>query len=128
MSLLGSLSLIGCASEGMNSVREPSGLESYDSPAPQDGPGAKLTEILKANGYQGAGLRYESPKTIDTLIQVFSDSRTAGRQIAVVYTGIGMSYDENYKSLTVGGTADVETMVNFIDKHIPLKPEITKTP
>jgi hypothetical protein len=117
------LFMIGCASQGGKTVSDPSGQQADDSPpAPQDAAAGKLAECLQKNGYQGVGLRYESVATIDLLSKVFADSRTAGRQINLVYTGMGMSYDPAYKSLTVGGTSDAEAVIGFIDKNIPLKP------
>ena len=95
--------------------------ESIDSPAE-----SVLEQELQKLGYQGVGLKYETAQTIDLLAKVFADPAVANRQIALVYTGLAMSYDTSYKSLTVGGLKDVPSIVAFIKRNVPVKP-IEKT-
>ncbi len=85
-------------------------------------PGYKrLIQLLQSLGYEGVGLQYESPATLDLLYRVFSDSRASNRQLKLVYTGINLSYDSRYMSLTVGGSSDLNVILAFIQKNVPAK-------
>jgi hypothetical protein len=79
----------------------------------------KLTQLFTSLGYEGVGLQYESDATLDLLQKVFSDSRTKGHQIKLIYTGLHLAYDSRHQSLTVGGTSDAEMIVSFIQKKVP---------
>ena len=81
----------------------------------------KLIQILKAREIQGVGLQYETEATLDLLYRVFSDTRTANRQVSIVYTGLSLSYDPRYRSLTIGGTNDANVIIAYIQKSIPAK-------
>ena len=81
----------------------------------------KLTQQLKDLGYEGVGLQYESEPTLALSSKVFSDSRAAGRQIKLVYTGLQMAYDSRHQSFTIGGTASAEAILSFIQKKIPAR-------
>lgn len=81
----------------------------------------KLTQQLKDLGYEGVGLQYESAATLALLSEVFSDSRAAGRQIKLVYTGLQMAYDSRHQSFTIGGTASAEAILGFVQKKIPAR-------
>lgn len=86
----------------------------------------KLKAMLDAEGYSGVGLEYESEATLTFLIQVFSDPRTKNRQIKLLYTGLNLTYDPRYQSLTIGGTRVVETILAYIQKNVPARPRVEK--
>lgn len=81
----------------------------------------KLVDLLKERGYEGVGLPYESDSTLNFFYQVFSDARTANRQMTVFYSGLAMAYDGKNRSLTIGGANNPETAIRFIAKNVPLK-------
>ncbi|MCB0417256.1 MAG: hypothetical protein H6617_09400 [Bdellovibrionaceae bacterium] len=96
--------------------------ESLNSPEFQE-----LSAALSKLGYQGVGLRYETPSVQKMLTQVFSDPKVAGRNIKLLYTGLALSYDAKQGSLTIGGTMEPMVIVEYIQKHVPrLKSKIKK--
>ncbi len=109
----------------------PSGMDAVNSAiALSEGPtaSAALTSLLttlKELGYDGVGLEYESDTTLDFLSKIFQNPRAAKRKIKLTYTGLALSYDPKHESLTVGGTTDVESILKYIEKNIPVRP---KTP
>ena len=80
----------------------------------------KLKGLLQSLGYEGIGLQYESEKTQELLIKVFSDPRSSKRQLKLIYTGLHLAYDPKYQSLTVGSHLDSEVVLIFIQKNIPV--------
>ncbi len=86
---------------------------------------AKLKDLLSKLGYEGVGLEFESADTLALLQSVFSDKRTANKDIRFIYTGITMAYDAGGKALTIGGTRDVQSVITFISKKVPVLP-VTK--
>ena len=115
----------GCASktdvlsevDSSKSGEKPIGaFETAANPAAQ-----KARQLLEESGYSGVGLEYENDNTLQFLTQIFSDARTRNRQIKLVYTGLNLSYDSRYQSLTVGGTRNADAVIAYIIKNIPLR-------
>ena len=79
----------------------------------------KLVSLLKELGYDGVGLQYESVETQNMLYALFSDPKTHDREIQLIYTGAALAYDPRYKSLTIGGSRELPTLLNFIQKIPP---------
>lgn len=110
----------------------PSGMDAVNSAiSGSEGPkaSASLTALLatlKGLGYDGVGLEYESDSTLDFLNKLFQSPRVANRKIKLTYTGLALSYDAKHESLTVGGTTDVEYILKYIEKTVPVRP--AKTP
>ena len=88
----------------------------------------KLNDTLKERGYEGVGLAYENDATLDLYYRIFSDLRTANRQISVFYSGVAMAYDAKNRSLTVAGNVSAEMAIAFISKNVPLKTPPTAAP
>ena len=88
---------------------QPQGSETYE----------KLRSILDKLGYEGIGLNLERESTLKFLCEVFSDAKAAKHQIKYVYTGLSLEYDVKHESLTVGGTKDIRTVLDFIQKKVP---------
>jgi len=116
--------LIACASTGSggSDVLEPLDPEVAEAPTPSPSPTlSALLEKLRALGYEGIGLTYESEATLDLLNKVFSSPVAANRQIRSVYTGAITTYDAKPQSLTVGGTSNVPAILSFIQKKVPAR-------
>ncbi|GEM_PF-2390344 len=80
-----------------------------------------VSEKLKNLGYEALGLQFENDDTLLLLGNVFDSALTYDRKIKIIYTGLEMSYDSKHQSLTIGGTKNLGTILNFIDKNIPKK-------
>lgn len=111
--------LCGCAGrpsvlEELKSEGQTAAGDSAQSPVFQE-----LSATLARLGYQGVGLQYESEGSLQLLKTVFSDPRAAGRKVKLVYTGLHMSYDPKYQSLTIGGSADAGAILDYISKKVP---------
>jgi hypothetical protein len=137
--ILFSIVLISCSSnpesppQGMEPVSQTtSPLQSSAVPAvpeesqalvrlQQDPSLVRLRDLITSMGYEGIGLEFESAEMIEFLSKVFSDKRMAGRDFSLVYTGVGLAYDANAKSLTIGGTRDIQSVVSFVVKKIPMR-------
>jgi hypothetical protein len=116
----------GCASTGdaPSSVLEPV-VESVADAYPAESapkPADPLLEQLKALGYQGLGLEFEDPATLELLQKVFSYPETHGLDLKLVYTGLRMQYDATQKSITIGGMKDPALIVAYIKRHVPRAP------
>lgn len=81
----------------------------------------KLSTTLKGLGYEGVGLQYESSKTQELIATVFADPKTHQREIQLIYTGLALSYDPRYKSLTIGAGVEASGIIQFITKNIPAR-------
>ena len=115
----------GCASEGPTRDMKPEdGAVSAASylEAPKPSPSlSQLLATLKIQGYDGVGLEFEGDTTLEFLNRVFQSPRAANRRIKLTYTGLALSYDPKHESLTVGGTSDLEAVLKYIEKHIPMR-------
>lgn len=80
---------------------------------------ANISEKLRSLGYEALGLQFENDETLLLLGNVFDSSISRDRQIKIIYTGLSMSYDSKHQSLTIGGTKNLTSILNFIDKNIP---------
>ncbi len=115
--------LFSCASRSSVLTQVNNEAELNQTPEAQESPAYnELKQILDKSGYQGVGLKFEADATLQLLTRVFSNPSTENRQIQLVYTGGAMLYDSQYKSLTVGGLKDVNAIVAYIQKNVPLKP------
>ncbi len=94
----------------------------------QDPTYAQLMQLLSSLGYEGVGLQFESQDRLNLLIQVFSNPKAAYRNLRLVYTGTQWNYDLKHQSLTVGEGKDAAQVVQFIEKHIKLKPVSQRKP
>lgn len=83
----------------------------------------QLAQVLKSLGYEPIGIQYETQPVIEVLNKVFLDPRTHNRVIALLYTGLQMSYDKSAQSLTIGGTSNISAIVAYIQKNVPLRPK-----
>ena len=131
--LLWILGFAGCASSpnSVSSVLEPAPVEpeatqsaadALPAPPAAPRPGDQLVEQLRKLGYQGLGLEFEDPKTIELLEKVFAAPDAQGRDIKLVYTGMRLQYDAAQKSITIGGTKDLKAILTFIKKKVPKGP------
>ena len=127
ISPLVALLLVSCASPS-GKVLEPVDAASPEAPAEVAEVAAgtspaylKLMELLKAQGYEGIGLQYESERTLEFLGRVFSDPRSFNRQIKLVYTGLQLAYDAQHQSVTIGGTTDANAVLSFLQKKVPAR-------
>lgn len=114
----------GCASTetGGTDVLEPLDPAAAEAPTPTPSPLlSNLLEKLRALGYEGIGMTYESDPTLELLGKVFSDPVAANRQIRAVYTGATTTYEAKTQSLTVGGTSNAPAILAFIKKKVPLR-------
>lgn len=115
-----SAALLSCSSNEVI-VDKPAPADVQADPVPPNPAYQRLMELFQSQNYEGVGMQFESDETLDLLYKVFSDQKTWNREIALVYTGLQMSYDNRHKSLTVGGTTSVTAILGYIQKHIPLK-------
>ena len=122
--------ILACSStpttaEGSGVLEPEDAPETTPTTAPAQGPSYQsLMDGLTSLGYEGMGLQFESEQTLMMLEQVFSDPALAGRKIRLVYTGLEMSYDPQYESITVGGLTRPVDIVNYVKKKIPLRDAI----
>jgi len=122
----------GCASDGPTRDMKPEdGVQAAASymEAPKPSPTlSQLLATLKIQGYDGVGLEFEGDSTLEFLNKVFQSPRAANRKLKLTYTGLALSYDPKAESLTIGGTADVETVLKYIEKNIPVRPPPSAVP
>ncbi len=90
---------------------------------------SNLSEKLAALGYEALGLAFEEDDTLLLLGKVFDSPVAQNRNIKIIYTGLMMSYDPVYQSLTINTTQDLGSILRFIDKKVPKRtPDVTVTP
>lgn len=114
--------LWGCASpETPKENKEFSVLEEEQvaEVAPQRSPSyEKLMALATSLGYQAIGLEHEDDATLDFIFKVLSNPRAQNRKIALIYTGLQLSYDKSQFSLTFGEDFNLEKTLKFIEKNI----------
>ncbi|MEZ4749944.1 MAG: hypothetical protein R3B54_04765 [Bdellovibrionota bacterium] len=111
--------LAACSSSGDLLEKWSEDGQSTDSESLNSPEFTELSSTLSALGYQGVGLRYETPSVQKMLKEVFSDPRVAGRNIKLLYTGLALSYDRKQGSLTIGGTMEPTAIITYIQKNVP---------
>lgn len=124
----------GCASsaESPSSVLEPVAEENnappsvleeaQPTPPPAPKPADRLLEQLRALGYEGTGMEFEDPSTLEFLEKIFASPEAKNLDVKNVYTGMRMEYDKVQKSLTLGGTRDLRSVRSFLKKKVAKRP------
>lgn len=80
-----------------------------------------FVSLLESIGYRAVGMQFESEESLNFLSSVFSRDEVRGRAIDLIYTGLRMSYDEQHRSLTIGGTNNLEEVLTFIKANVPVQ-------
>jgi hypothetical protein len=109
-------------SEVLSPVSDPTKAVAEKVPNPNY---VKLMELLSGLGIKGVGLEYEEEPGLLLLIEVFSDPQIGQFDVALVYTGLEMSYDRNHKSLTVGGVTQASAVLAYMIKKVPRRKAVT---